>query len=178
MTKRRILIIDGHPDSGEHFVHTLANAYAWGAARHEVRTLRIGALDFPLIRSQEEWMEAAPPPAIAQAQDDIRWAEHLLILYPLWLGDMPALLKALLEQTIRPDFAIRYGSGRMPEKLLMGRSARIVVPMGMPAFFYKLFYGAHSVKSLERNILKFVGINPVERTIIGNIEAGDEARQA
>lgn len=49
--------------------------------------------------------------------------------------------------------------------------------MGMPAIFYRLVYGAHSVKSLERNILRFVGIRPVAWTILGGVEASAEGRE-
>src|SRR3546814_9849412 len=59
------------------------------------------------------------------------WADHLVILYPLWLGDVPALLKGFLEQILRPGFAIDEGSTGMSAKLLTGRSARIIVTMGM-----------------------------------------------
>jgi putative NADPH-quinone reductase len=90
---------------------------------------------------------------------------------------MPALLKAFLEQVFRPDFVFRYGDRTMPEKLLTGRSARVIVTMGMPRAFYELFYRAHSVKSLGRNILKFVGIGLVKHTIVGCAEAGDTERR-
>jgi putative NADPH-quinone reductase len=175
---RRILIVDGHPDSSpERFVHALAAAYAAGARDHATRRLKLAELDFPLLRSSEEWLAGEPPPAIAAAQADIAWCEHLVLFYPLWLGDMPALLKAFLEQAMRPGFALAYRDKGFPKKLLAGRTARIVVTMGMPALFYKLFYRAHSVKSLERNILKFVGIGPVSRTIIGGVDASDERRK-
>jgi putative NADPH-quinone reductase len=106
----------------------------------------------------------------------IRWAEHLVFFYPLWLGDMPALLKAFLEQVARPGFAI--AEGKMPKPLLRGRSARLVVTMGMPAFFYRFYYGGHSVKSFQRNILKFAGIRPVESSLIGNVEGNPADRAA
>src|SRR3546814_3372437 len=77
-----------------------------------------------------------------------------VILYPLWLGDVPALLKGFLEQILRPDFAIDEGSTGMSAKLLTGRSARIIVTMGMPAPIYRLFFRAHSLKSLDRNLLR------------------------
>lgn len=177
MAQRRILIIDGHPDTNPaRFVHALVSAYAAGAASHEVKILRIADLGFPILNSPKEWMEQKPPPSILAAQDEIKWAQHLVIAYPLWLGDMPALLKGFLEQALRPEFAFRYGDGMMPEKLLSGRSARIIVTMGMPSFAYELFYLAHSVRSLERNILKFVGVSPVKRTIIGAVEAGAKHR--
>ncbi len=177
MTRRKILIIDGHPDPDpSRFVHALAAAYAKGAAAHDVRTLRIADLDFPILRSPKEWMEKEPSDAIAGAQEELTWADHVVILYPLWLGDVPALLKGFLEQALRPGFAFRYVDGGLPEKLLKGRSARLIVTMGMPSIFYTLYYRAHSVKSLQRNILNFVGISPVRRTIIGMVE-GDEAKR-
>ena len=173
MDLRKILILDAHPGKAKsHFVHGLASAYAEAAktAGHKVRRIDLARLDFPLLREPADWLEGRPPPTIAKAQGDVAWADHLVILYPLWLGDVPALLKGFLEQVMRPHFALEYRDKGLPKKLLAGRSARVVVTMGMPALFYRLVYGAHSVKSLERNILKFVGFKPVERTIVGMVE--------
>ncbi|MGF7204074.1 putative NADPH-quinone reductase [Sphingobium olei] len=100
-------------------------------------------LEFPVLRSQAEWQDGLVPADIEHAQQAIMRAEHLVILYPLWLGDMPALLKAFLEQVARPSFAFRYKEHGLPEKLLGGRSARVIVTMGMPGLFYRFFYRAH-----------------------------------
>jgi putative NADPH-quinone reductase len=181
MTKgRNLAIIDGHPDARpERFVHALASRYAEGAiaSGHNVRRLNIAELDFPVVRAREDWEAGAPCTDIALAQETIRWADHLLIVYPLWLGDVPALLKAFLEQVARPGFAFEASAGKLPKKLLKGRTARLVVTMGMPALFYRAFYGAHSVKSFERNVLKFVGIRPVDHVLIGNVEGDAGVRQ-
>jgi putative NADPH-quinone reductase len=176
---RKIVVIDGHPDPDRsRFVHALADGYAEGAAAtHEVRRLNVAELDFPLIGSQAEWTKGEPPPGIREAQESLRWADHIVLLYPLWLGDVPALLKGFLEQVMRPSFAFAYRTNKLPEKLLKGRSARIIVTMGMPSLFYRLVYRAHSLKSLERNILNFVGIKPVAATVVGSVEAGAEARR-
>jgi putative NADPH-quinone reductase len=95
----------------------------------------------------------------------------------MWLGDVPALLKGFLEQVCRPSFAFRYRENGLPQKLLKGRSARVVVSMGMPALFYTFVYRAHSLKSLKRNILKFVGFAPVRHSIIGGIEGSERSRK-
>jgi putative NADPH-quinone reductase len=171
---RRILIIQGHPDPlADHLGHALARSYAEGAeqAGHHVRSTHVAALDFPLLRSQQAWEKGELPATLVQAQDDIRWAEHLVIFFPLWLGDMPALLKGFLEQVARPGFAFATDEGRtaFSKKGLTGRSARVVVTMGMPALIYRWYFRAHSVKSLERNILGFVGIAPVNETLIGMV---------
>ena len=176
----RVLIIDGHPDPDPaRFIHALADAYGEGcdAGGHSLRRLRLADMDFPLVRSPKEWMESEPCPVIAAAQEDISWAQHVVLLYPLWLGDVPALVKAFLEQVARPGFAFRNRKKGLPEKLLAGRSARIVVSMGMPSIYYRLFYFAHSLKSLKRNIFRFIGFAPVRHTIIGAVDSGDEDRR-
>ena len=171
---RRILLIQGHPDPVSHHLNrTLLQAYAEGAeaAGHAVRRIEVGALDFPVLRSAHAWNTEPVPPALKPAQDDIAWAQHVVIFFPLWLGDMPALLKAFLEQVARPGFAVGpEGAKPFGHKPLSGRSARVVVTMGMPALAYRWFYRAHSVKSLERNILGFVGFAPVNETLIGSVD--------
>ncbi len=179
--KRRILIIQGHPDVTEtHLGHELAHAYASAAtaAGHQVRTATPAQLDFPLLRSQREWESAPLPVTLQKAQDDIAWAQHLVLFFPLWMGDMPALLKGFLEQVARPGFAFRPEQGSpFGQKGLAGRSARVVVTMGMPALVYRFYFRAHSVRSLERNILGFVGIAPVNETLIGRVDQlGEEGR--
>jgi len=180
MAAARILIIQGHPDpSGRHFCHALADSYGGAAAgSHEVRRLDDAQLDFPLLRSKRECDTGSLPPVLAKAQQHIAWAEHLVLIFPLWLGNMPALLKGFLEQVARPGFAIGVaGHGGPGAKLLKGRSARIVVTMRMPAFVYRWYFGAHSIRSLERNILRFVGIAPVRRSLIGLVEAKGGRRE-
>lgn len=179
---KRILIIQGHPDAGaRHFGHALADEYAKGAedGGHEVRRIEVAKLEFPLLRTKEEFEKGTPPIPVAQAQDSIRWADHLVILYPLWHGSMPALLKGFVEQVFRPGFGAEYQkSGGLPKKLLTGKSARIVVTMGMPAFVYRWIFFAHSLKSLKRNILSFCGINPIRATLIGNIDGMTDTQRA
>ena len=90
-----------------------------------------------------------------------------------------ALLRSAGDwQALRPGFAFGEArAGRLPQKLLKGRSARIVVTMGMPAFFYRVYYRSHSVKNLKRNILEFVGVSPVHTTLIGMVEGKAKARE-
>lgn len=177
---KNILILQGHPDPRpERFCHALAGAYAEGAraAGHSVRLVEIGRLDFPLLRSKDDFEEGGVPDALRPAQEAIAWAEHLVFIYPLWLGDMPAMLKAFLEQTLRPGFAVgRAHEGMRSGRLLTGRSARIVVTMGMPAFIYRWVFGAHSVKSFERNVLRFCGISPVRASLVGMVEGRAQQR--
>ena len=179
---KRILLIQGHPDSNQHHLcHALEDAYAQGAqaADHEIQRLNVATLDFPLLRSQHEWENAPLPPGLVDTQAAIKWSEHMVFFFPLWLGDMPALLKGFLEQVARPGFAFAGERNAFTKKGLTGRSARVVVTMGMPAAVYRWYFRAHSVKSLERNILGFVGIAPVNETLVGmtgNMDQQDAAK--
>ena len=178
---KKILLIQGHPDASEsHLCHALASSYIAGAEEsgHAVRQINVAELDFPLLRSQKDFETGTVPESLNSAQDDIIWSEHIVFVFPLWAGDMPALLKGFLEQIYRPSFTGASAS-HFAKKLLSGRSARVVVTMGMPALVYRWYFGAHSIKSLERNILGMVGIAPVHETLIGmtgDMKAADAAK--
>jgi len=175
-----IAIVQGHPDSAApHFCHALADAYAAAAdaAGHAVRRIDVARLDFPWLRSMTEFDKGALPPALAEAQAAIAWAGHVVFVYPLWLGGMPALLKAFLEQVARPGFAFAKTPRGGWTPALRGRSARVIVTMGMPAPVYRWYFRAHGLKSFARNILHFVGIRPVRSTLIGSVESLDQPRR-
>jgi putative NADPH-quinone reductase len=177
---RRILVIDGHPDPNPgRLVHALSRAYAEAAlgAGHEVRRIDIGSLEFPLLRSEDEYRNRPAPAAAVRAQDDIAWAQHVTLLFPLWLGGVPALLKAFLEQVLRPGFAADDSGGGMPVRRLKGRSIRIVVTMGMPALAYQLWFGAHGVKSLKSGILSLCGFGPIRQTLFGRVADASQAKR-
>ncbi len=180
---RRILIINGHPDPDpDRFCAALALAYRDGAmsAGHEVRTLCLGRMSIPLVTSRSDFENEAPPDALQAAQESIRWCDHLVIVHPLWLGGAPALLKAFLEQTFRYGFAIpKPGSKAAMKGLLAGRSARLVVTMGMPALIQRLIFGAFGLRAVERGVLMLAGFRPIRHTLIGGVETlSPEGRQA
>jgi len=175
---RRIAIIQGHPDPDEgHFCSALARAYREGAeaAGHGVDLVETGRLDLPYIRNKAEWETPPVDAGVLDMQRAVGAADHLVILYPLWLGDMPAMLKSALEHLSRAGFVMALDESGHWQAKLKGKSARIVVTMGMPALAYRLFYLSHSLKSLERNILKFAGVKPVRTTLMGQVEGAERA---
>jgi putative NADPH-quinone reductase len=181
---RRILVIVGHPDPDpKRLCRALADAYAVSAeeAGHAVRCVDLASLDFPLLRTAEEFQHGSVPDGLRHAAESFVWSEHIVFVFPLWLGTMPALLKGFLEQVMRPGTAFAYptssgdGFGKM---LLNGRSARVVVTMGMPALLYRLWYRGHGVSGFRRNILNFVGIRPVRETLFGAVEAVGDAKRS
>ena len=180
---KRLMVIQGHPDAqSARLCHALAEYYIKGARSvgSEIRQFDVGQMDFPLLRTKAEFDlgRSGTPKSLLPAQDALLWAEHLMIIYPLWHGTMPALLKGFIEQVFRPDVVEKPVERGFPKKMLLGKSARVVVTMGMPVWAYRWYFGAHSLKSLKRNILKFSGINPVRSTLFGMVEnVSQEKRQ-
>jgi len=182
---RRVTIIQGHPDaSGHHFGHALAEAYASGAleAGREVHVIDVARLEFPLLRSRRDFEHGALPDAIRRAQSAIVHADHVVLIYPVWNGGAPALLRGFLEQAFRPGFIfpdaepnqrLGFFAALAQRKALTGKTARIVVTMQMPAFVYRWYFRPHP----EKNTLRLSGLSPIGETLIGRVEALDETRR-
>ena len=179
---RKITVILGHPDPApERFCRVFADTYAQSAraAGHGVEMIDIAKLEFPLLRSKSAYEAGEIPAALAPAQDSIQNADHLVLIFPLWLCDVPALLKGFLEQVLRPGFAYTGAMDRGHfRKLLKGKSAHIIVTMGMPAIVYRLYFQAHGLKNLRRNILSFCGVAPIKESLIGLIEQNNPKGRA
>lgn len=180
---RRILIVVGHPDpSPDRLCRGLAKAYGEGAekAGHAVRRVDLAALDFPMLRTMQAFEHGTVPDELKDAAEAIVWAEHIVFVFPLWLGTMPALLKAFLEQVMRPGTAFAYPDkgGGFTKTLLRGRSARVVVTMGMPSVVYRLWFLGHGIAGMKRSILHFVGISPVRETLFGMVAGASDATRA
>lgn len=176
---RRILVIDGHPDADpQRFVHALARAYADGADErgHATRLISIAEIDFNILRTASQFGMPPDQQCILQAQADLKWADHIVIVFPLWQGAMPALLKAFLEQVSRGGLVAEANRRGWTPKF-KGKSARLIVTMGMPGPIYRLMFGAHGVEALKRSILNFAGVSPVRETFFGSIGDAPRAKQ-
>ncbi len=175
-TPRHILLINGHPDPRpDRLCSALAGAYGEGAsaAGHTVRRVDVGALDLAPISSQADFMAEASP-VVAELQQALRDCDHLVLIYPLWLGAPPAAFKAFLEQVFRYGVALSApGTGKGLKGLLAGRSARVIVTMGMPAFVFRLVFFAHGLKCVSRGVLWVSGFGPIRETAFGPAEGRD-----
>ncbi|MCP9765401.1 NAD(P)H-dependent oxidoreductase [Lacihabitans soyangensis] len=177
---KKTLIIQGHPDS-ESYCRALANAYKVGAinAGAEVQEIIVSDLKFnPNLEFGYRKRTELESDLLA-AQEKIKWAEHLVIIYPLWWGGMPALLKGFFDRAFLPGFAFQKRENSVWwDKYLTGKSARIITTMDQPAWYHWLIYGEPAHKALKKMILEFCGIKPVKITSIGPIRfSKDELRK-
>jgi putative NADPH-quinone reductase len=180
MTKK-ILIVLAHPQA-KSYCGALAQAYAEGArtAGAEVRQLNLAEITFNPVGSGSLDKPLELEPALKQAQADIQWAEHLVFTYPILWGTIPALLKGFIERVFAPGFAVNFRKDSpLWDKLLKGRSARLIVTLNTPPLLYRLLFRRAGHITMKRSILEFCGIAPVKITDIGPMKnSTDEKRES
>jgi len=178
---KKILVILGHP-STESFSASLTDKYCEGAedSSNEIRRINISELDFAPFLENGYSKEQTIEPDILKAQEDIKWSDHLVFVYPTWWATPPALLKAFIERTLLPDFAFKYKKRKIVawDKFLTDKSARIISTMDAPPLFYKWIIGDPGYKMMK-DILNFCGIKPVFKTYFGSVKmSSDPVRKA
>lgn len=177
---KKVLILLGHPSSLS-FCDALAEAYgkAARAAGHEVRLLRLGALQFDPILHEGYHQIQALEPDLLEAQAAIRWAEHLSFVFPIWWGSVPALLKGFLDRVLLPGFAFRFQPGlALPVQLLQGRSAHLLVTMDTPPWYFRWIYRMPGIHQMQKTTLEFCGIKPVKTLCLGVIKDAAPSQRA
>jgi putative NADPH-quinone reductase len=178
MTKR-ILVILGHPAS-ESFCGALADSYVKGAeaAGNEVRLISLGNLSFdPVLHNGYATIQKLEPDLVA-VQAAITWAQHIVFVYPIWWGAMPALLKGFIDRVFLPGFAFKYREGsQFWDRLLSGRSAHLLVTMDTPPWYFRWVYRMPGHNQMKRTILEFSGIKPVAVSSFGPIKGSSQQKR-
>jgi putative NADPH-quinone reductase len=167
----RIVIVVGHPQTNT-FCQALAEAYREGAATggHQTTLVALSTLAFdPILHSGYRAVQPLEP-ELQAAYEALVACDHLVIIFPLWCGDMPALLKGFIERILQPNLIAREGTANaMNWSIFKNKTARVIMTMGMPVTIYRFWYGGHALKLLVRNILNFIGIKPVRHTLFGMV---------
>ena len=175
--KKKILIINGHPDK-ESFNFALANAYKTGAlaAGHEVQEIIVRDLVFNPNLQFGYRKRTDIEPDLFDAREKITWANHMIIIYPVWWGSVPAMLKGFLDRVLLPGFAFKKRENSVWwDKFLTNKSARIICTMDQPSWYYRLVYARPSTNAMKKATLEFCGIKPVRVTSIGPIRLSKDS---
>ena len=177
---KRVLVIFGHPTT-DSLCGALANAYIVAAekAGHQVRRINLAELSFdPLLRhGYAEPQELEPD--LRNAQDQLTWAEHVVFIYPMWWGSMPALMKGFIDRTFLPGFAFKYHK-RSPlwTRLLAGRTAELLVTMDTPPLFNRLVNRSPGEKQMKRSVIQFTGMKLIRATSFGKVRGASNTKRA
>ena len=169
---KNVLIINAHPVK-KSFCSSLAFAYFKGADSYtENRTLvNLSDLEFdPILRNGYKTKQHLEPDLVIM-QRLIKNANHIVFVFPVWWGTYPALLKGFIDRVFIPDFAFKYKEkSPLPEKLLSGKSARLIITSDTPNWYSRFVYKRPAINSLKKCVFQFCGINPIKTTIISPIK--------
>lgn len=179
---RRILVADLHPGRLS-FSAALAQAYHDGAveADHQTRRLALSDVAFDPDLGQSGFRNApALEPDLARFQEDLSWAEHLVLVAPLWWGGLPAKAKGLFDRTFLPGYAFdpRQRSMGLPKPLLSGRTARLILTSDTPGWAFSLLYRSAAKHQVQRQIMAYVGIKPMRFSHFSAVEHSTDAIRA
>lgn len=175
----RTLIIMGHPDK-KSLCAGLADHYEKGAREKggDVARLNISDLSFnPNLKNGYRLIQNLEPD-LQEAQRLIKWANHIVFVFPVWWGSVPALLKGFLDRLLLPGFAFKYRENSHAwDKLLTGRSARLIVTSDAPVWWMYLTYFHPAVNMMKKAVLEFCGISPVTVMSFGSVKDASEKKR-
>lgn len=177
---KNVLVVLGHP-AADSLCGGLAEAYVAAArqAGAEVRLLALGALRFDPLLAAGYGSGQLLEPDLQRAQADILWADHLVWVYPIWWGAMPALLKGFIDRVFLPGFAFRYRKGStLWDRLLAGRTGELLVTMDSPPWYFRWVTRMPGHVQMKRAILDFCGVRPVRVHSFGPVLGASDARKA
>ncbi len=168
---KNTLIIQGHPDD-QSFCEALGLAYQNAAAESgaAVQVLNIRTLQFNPNLAMGYRQRTELEPDLLDARKKIEWAEHIVLIHPLWWGGLPAITKGFFDRTFLPGWAFQKKENSLWwDKLLTGKTARIITTMDQPPAYFWLYYWAPSHRAVKKLTFEFCGIKPVKITSIGPI---------
>ncbi|MGE7022501.1 NAD(P)H-dependent oxidoreductase [Solibacillus cecembensis] len=110
-------------------------------------------------------------PYLEKYRDQIKWADKIVFIYPIWWGRPPAMLMGYIDQLFASNFAYKDKKGLFPEGLLKGKSVVCVSTMKGPTYYPFLWLNnAHKVL-MKRALFNFVGIKKIKFFEFGNMES-------
>ncbi|MCT9818848.1 NAD(P)H-dependent oxidoreductase [Microbacterium sp. W1N] len=182
----RILVVIGTP-LPDTYTHALAASYIRSAreAGADVRVVDLANDPIPAhprsrdqLRAPRDGNDLPLDADVAAYLDDVRWAQHLVFFHPQWWGTMPAALKAFIDRVFLSGATFRYREGTaLPERLLTGRTARVVMTMDSPRWWNRVVYRGAAEASLTRATLGYCGVRTLGITRLTPIRLGDRARR-
>ena len=178
-SRKKILIIQGNPDKTS-FCDALAESYKEGAIRAnaDVKEIHVREIEFDPCLLVGYKKEVELEQGLVDSQHLIKWADHLVFVYPTWWGTMPALLKGFIDRVFLPGFGFQYRKGSVWwDKLLKGKSARLIVTMDTPPWYFRLFYGRPGHNAMKKSTLEFCGVKPVKISSIGPVKHSKKSKR-
>lgn len=106
-------------------------------------------------------------PKIVRHQEQIKWADHMVFVFPIWWSGPPAIVKNYFDSVYSSHFAYKY-INKVPVGLLKGKNATFISTSGGPAYYYTNFFSPFRFM-WRFMILGFCGVKLKNLFILPNV---------
>lgn len=160
---KNILVIDGHPDD-QSLCSSMAKKYATAATSkgYETKLIPLRELDFSLNLKYGYRKRTELEPDLKEAIEYLKDADHIVLVYPIWWGTFPALLKGFFDRVFLPGITYQPSNGLKWGKLLKGKTARVISTMDAPTWYNRFYYGRPAYKAIKKATLQYCGVRQVK----------------
>ena len=176
------LIVFNHPYGGS-FCGAILAAVERGlkTGGHKCRVINLDQDDFdPVMRSKDLLAFVGAGRAGADALDAIddqvreykehlEWAEHLVMIFPIWWMTTPAMTKGFIDKVIFPAIAYDMKDGRLVSRLSL-RKVTVITTMNTPVDIYREVFGNPLEGSLIKGTFRQIGIENIEWTSLSEVK--------
>ncbi|QLF69127.1 NAD(P)H-dependent oxidoreductase [Peteryoungia desertarenae] len=163
MEARRFLVVLAHP-LPESFAASaaLTVAEALQAKGHAVDLIDLYAEDFdPRLSPRERaaYMQPGyqPDADVAQLVERLKAADGLILVFPQWWFNLPAMMKGFIDRVFVPGVAFDHDAngGRLIPLLTQIRTFWVVTSTGSPWWIVHLYMGSPVKRILKRGVAAF-----------------------
>ncbi|MFG1489010.1 NAD(P)H-dependent oxidoreductase [Oceanospirillum sp. HFRX-1_2] len=179
----RLLILNANPKQ-KSLNQQLADAYETGVrlgspvAECEIRRFNLSDMNFdPSLNEGYDQMQALETD-LNDLLAALQWADHILIVSPIWWGGLPAKFKGLIDRVFLPGQTFKYeADSPLPTPLLTGKTAQLILTMDAPEEYAEI-QAAPVLEQLNRFTLEFCGIENEQPLLIPSASFSDEQQIA
>ena len=184
------LIVFNHPYGGS-FCGAILAAVERGlkTGGHKCRVINLDQDDFdPVMRSKDllafvgagragkDALDAIDD-QVREYKDHLEWAEHLVMIFPIWWMTTPAMTKGFIDKVIFPAIAYDMKDGRLVSRLSL-RKVTVITTMNTPADVYRDVFGNPLEGSLIKGTFRQIGIENIEWTSLNEVkQVSNEQRE-
>lgn len=172
-----VLIIYAHPNPqsfNKSILDVVDAEFKQRSDAVRIRDLYADEFNPVLDETQLELQTQGDVPAdVVRYQQDIEWADTIVIIYPLWWFDRPAILKGWFDRVFTNGFAFIFDNGEI-EGLLTDKRAIVIVTTGGT----KEDFGKNAdqlTRNTTEGTLAFCGITDIVDRVLYSVPIVDDS---
>ena len=186
----KTLIVYNHPHEGS-FCSAIREAVENGlkTGNHEYKVIDLDKDGFdPVMRSKdlkafvtagrigEDGLEEVDP-LVLRYMKMMRWAEQIVMIFPIWWMTTPAMTKGFIDKVIFPGIVYKMEGGKLISMLSSLKQVTIITTMNTPSEIYHDVFGNPLEGSLIKGTFNQIGIHDIRWISLNMVkQCGDEKR--